>query len=105
MGTVSENQTQEHNKEKNRPGRKDLEAGVKSKENAPARLKGQLRDQKGPWTCCGCGVPALEPQGPARPRFGQEPRACGSFLPPSPLPQEGTPGPTLDPAGRFCPDL
>lgn len=34
MGTLSENQTQEHNKEENRPGREDLGAGTTSEEKA-----------------------------------------------------------------------
>lgn len=42
MGTLSENQTQEHNKEKNRPGREDLGAGAMSKEKAHERLRGPL---------------------------------------------------------------
>lgn len=69
MGTVSENQTQEHNKEKNRPGRKDLEAGVKSKENAPARLKGQLRDQKGTLDLLWLWCPSLRATRPSQASF------------------------------------
>lgn len=34
MGTLSENQTQEHNKEENRPGGEDLGAAAMSKEDA-----------------------------------------------------------------------
>ena len=34
MGTLSENQTQEHNTEENRPGREDLGAGAASEENS-----------------------------------------------------------------------
>lgn len=86
MGTLSENQAQEHNKEKNRPGREDLGAGATSEENAPERLRGPLQDRKGPWTCDAAvaHVLASAPQGPARPlRCGPGSGACGSFLPSS----------------------
>lgn len=38
MGTLPENQTQEHNKEENRPGREDLGAAAVSEESAPGAL-------------------------------------------------------------------
>lgn len=59
MGTLSENQTQEHNKAKNRPGREDLGAGAVSKENARERLRVWLRDRKGLWTCYVAAAPVL----------------------------------------------
>lgn len=40
MGTLSENQAQEHNEEENRSGREDLGAGAPSKEKARERLGG-----------------------------------------------------------------
>lgn len=86
MGTLSENQTQEHNKEENRPGREDLRAGAASKESARERLRGRLRDRKGLWTCwvAAASVPAWEPQaGQARAR-SLRPR----------------PQPSAEPAGR-----
>lgn len=43
MGTLSENQTQEHNKEKNRPGREDLDSGAASGENAQEGSEGSSR--------------------------------------------------------------
>lgn len=47
MGTLSENQTQEHNKEEDRPGRQDLGAGATSTQGAQERLGGRLQDPKG----------------------------------------------------------
>lgn len=74
MGTLSENQTQEHNKEENRSGREDLGAGATSKEKAREWLRGPSESGRdfGP-VCGGSKRPGLRATGPA----GQEPEACG----------------------------
>lgn len=74
MGTLSENQAQEHNEEENRSGREDLGAGAPSKEKARERLGGPSESGRdfGPvtWRQQAAGLRAT---GPA----GQEPGACG----------------------------
>lgn len=90
MGTLSENQTQEHNKEKNRPGGEDLGAAAVSKEDAHrgSECGSETRRDFGPvvWRqrCSGLRQGAS--------RAGA--LSAGSFLPPSshersPRPQRG----------------
>lgn len=94
MGTVSEDQAQEHNEEKNRPGGENLEAGGTSEENAAREgPRGRLRDREGRWTCpqAGCTRPGPEAQ-PALGCDGWEPRQ-----PPSPAGADARPA--VEPAG------
>lgn len=86
MGTLSENQTQEHNTEENRPGREDLGRPRSRcrKRGELERLRAPLRGRKGLWTCyvAVARVLASEPPGPSRPllcRAGV--RSRSSFLP------------------------
>ena len=63
MGTLSENQTQEHNQEEDRQRREDLGAAATGKENAQERRRAAPR-LKGLWTCAvaAAHVPAEEPR-------------------------------------------
>lgn len=80
MGTLSENQTQEHNQEEDRQRREDLEAAAAGEENAQERRRAAPR-LKGLWTCvvAAAHVPAEEPQSgraPAVPGGRPEPTAA-----------------------------
>ena len=80
MGTLSENQTQEHNQEEDRQRREDLGAAATGKENARERRRAAPR-LKGLWTCAvaAAHVPAEEPQpgrAPAVPGGRPEPTAA-----------------------------
>lgn len=70
MGTLSENQTQEHNKEENRPGREDLGAGATSEEKAERLGASESGRDFGPvtWRQRASGLRATGPAGQQRPR-------------------------------------
>lgn len=111
MGTLSENQTQEHNKEKNRPGREDLDSGAGSQENAQERLGGQLAAVRDVGPVARGARPRRRLQAsPQSHRPSQASAAPGRSPEPTaapclPPPWEWPPGRTVEPAGRPHADL
>lgn len=87
MGTLSENQTQEHNEEEDRPRREDLGAGAAGEENAReaqgrSEAEGTLDLCGGSGPCPGLGAPARA--GPCL--AGQASGARGRLRPPQSRP-------------------